>query len=381
MATNDIYYVGGVAYRNGAPVRSTVQPIPGTPSVDIGSLGTGFQLDITGPDVIYGYGQGVNPDGTWKGQPTPAPQGDQPPADDPYTAYLKEQAAQQRDRLLEVTRTYFRENGMEAFITGMEKYIRQGYSGDQVMVMLSADPDYKTAWDTRFAGNVARAKNGLSQLLPAQYIALEQGYKQLFLRYGVPADMFDSPDDLAALIGNDVSPVEVNDRLSLASRYLNYAGNAEVKQQLKDIYGMSDGELLAYVLDPKKTQTYLESETRRNFARANVGGAAATQGVKLTNDFRDEIAGILTSNASDASFDAINSRFGEVAAQAPAYARLGSLSFVDATSDDLVREQFGTAGAADATNKKKALAAQERARFGGQSGLGSTSLSAGRRAQ
>lgn len=319
-----------------------------------------------------------------------APAGGPPPppaksAEDLYweqmAGYAAADRANQQNALIEITRNYFKQNGMEAFIAGMEKYVRMGYTGDEIMVMLGNDKEYQEAWQKRFAGNALRKQNGLAELLPASYLELEQGYKQQYLKYGVPATLFDSPDDFAALIGRDVSVVEVSDRLGMASRYVNYAGNAEVKKQLQDIYDMTDGEMMAYILDPKRTQAYLESETRRNFNRANVGGAAATQGVQLASDFRNEIADLYTSQGTDASFGDANTRFAAVAQESPLYQRLGALSGEVADARELVREQFDMAGGSAVTTKKRGLASQERARFSGQSGLGNTSLSAGQRAQ
>ena len=294
-----------------------------------------------------------------------------------------EAAAAQTNRLIDITRQYFKANGMEAFIGAMEKYVRAGYSGDDVMVMIKNDADYQQAWNKRFAGNAERIKNGLTELLPAAYIQMEQGYKTAMLKHQMPATLFDDPADFAALIANDVSAVEVNDRLQKASDYINYSGNAEVKRQLRELYGMSDSEMAAYVLDPKRTMTYLDSETRRNMNKANVGGAAVTQGVDLGNALRDEIASSYDSinSAYTSTFNDSTAKFGQVAKEAPAYQRLGALSNDVATADELVREQFSLAGGAGVTNKKKVLASQERARFSGQSGLGASSLSTGRKAQ
>lgn len=295
-----------------------------------------------------------------------------------YAAQAR-QAAQ--NQLLAVTKAFFEKAGMGEFLAGMEKYIRAGYEGDSVMVMLANDPEYKAAWDKRFAGNVARRENGLAELLPADYVEMEQGYKSLMLKWGAPATLFDSNDDFAELIGRDVSVIEANDRLAEAAAYMNYEGNANVKAQLKDIYGMEDNEMFAYVLDPKRTLDYLQSESRRNLNRANVGGAALTQGVSITQSFRDEIAKMYESAQVGNSFGDANAKFGTVAKESPLYQRLGALSSETATEEELVRDQFAMAGGEGVDTKKKALASQERSRFSGQSGLGATSLSAGRRAQ
>ena len=292
-------------------------------------------------------------------------------------------AAAQTNRLIDITRQYFKANGMDAFINAMDKYVRAGYSGDDVMVMIKNDADYKDAWNKRFTGNAERVKNGLTELLPAAYIAMEQGYKQAMLKHQMPTTLFDDPADFASLIANDVSAVEANDRLQKASDYINYSGNAEVKRQLRELYGMSDSEMAAYVLDPKRTMAYLDSETRRNMNKANVGGAAVTQGVELGNALRDEIASSYDSinSAYTSTFNDSTAKFGKVAEETPAYQRLGALSNDVATADELVREQFNLTGGTGVIGKKKVLASQERARFSGQSGLGASSLSTGRKAQ
>lgn len=302
---------------------------------------------------------------------------------DPYTEWLKSQEAARLNRLVETMRAYFNDNGMGQFVTAMEKYVRLGYEGDSLWVVIKGDPEYQAAWNTRFVANATRKAKGLSELLPSTYVQLEQSYKQLMIKHGVPSTLFDSPDDFAELIGNDVSPVEVNDRLQYASDYINFSGNENVKAQLRSEYGLSDSEMAAYMLDTNRTLQYLSSESRRNMNRANVGGAAMTQGVDIGKTLRDEIAAMFEASGGSGmdTFASSNSRFADVNVQQPAYARLGALSGVAATTEELVREQFDLSGAADVTEKKKTLASQERARFGGSSGLTRTSLSAGRQAR
>lgn len=311
----------------------------------------------------------------------PAPAG--PSQDDAYLSFLRQQEINRQNRLVEVMRAYFNDNGMGAFVSAMEKYVRQGYDGDALWVVIKADPEYAAAWNSRFIGNEERKKNGLSELLPASYIAVEQAYKQLFLKHNVPKTLFDEPADFAMLIGRDVSPVEANDRMQEAADYINYSGDANVKQQLRDIYNMSDSEMIAYQMDPTRTLTYLQSESRRNLNRANVGGAAKSQSYDLGASLRDEIAAMLEQSGGGGpdTFSNASSRFAAVGREAKDYARLGALSSVATTSDELVREQFDLSGAADIEKKKRTLAGQERARFGGSSGLTAGSLSAGRRAQ
>src|SRR5688500_10666247 len=46
-----------------------------------------------------------------------------------------------------------------------------------------------------------------------QYVGLERTFKQIFASAGLPRGMYDQPDDFAELIGGEVSPQEVADRV------------------------------------------------------------------------------------------------------------------------------------------------------------------------
>jgi nicotinamide mononucleotide adenylyltransferase len=289
-------------------------------------------------------------------------------------AYAKELEAQRRDRLVQVTRQFMKENGMEEMMAGMEKYVRAGYTGDQIWIMLYSDDAYKAAYNRRFAANEARAAAGLARLLPATYIELEDGYRSAMISRGMPEGLFDSNDDFTDLIAKDISVKEVEDRLDTALDYINFSGNDAVRSELREIYGMTDSEMAAYVIDPDRTSDYLERESNKRFRQASVGGAAQNTGVSLADDLRNEIADMYAASTWQNTFSDTQQKFTSVASQSPLYKRLGLLSDAETSDDDLVKEQFNTVGAASAAAKKSKLASQERARFSGSSGISKTSL-------
>jgi len=306
--------------------------------------------------------------------PPPPPPGDTRSAYDAQRDFLNEQETRRQNNLIATTRQMMNKNGMGALVNAMEKYVRKGYSGDDLWVMVSNDPEYKAAYNERFAANARRAAASLPQLLPATYIELEQGYRTAMMNRGMPEGLFDSQDDFTDLIAKDISVNEVGDRLDLALDYINFEGNVEVKKELREIYGMSDGEMAAYVIDPTKTADYLTRESGNRFRQAGVGGAAENSKVSLAGDLRDEIASMYGASTWETTFADSQQKFTSVAEQQPLYKRLGLLSDAETSSDDLVREQFNTAGAAEAAAKKSKLASQERARFGGRSALSKASL-------
>ena len=328
---------------------------------------------------------GIPSAGSGTGTPTGTTQQSTTDPSASYYDWLKKQqedaVRKQQDSLIATIREFMAANGMTELLSGIEKYVRLGYSADAAYIMVKNDPAYQAAYAARFAANADRAKAGLAELSPAAYIELEQGYRSAMINRNMPVGLFDSPDDFRTLIARDISVQEVGYRLDRALEYINYSGNAEVKRQLRDLYGMTDGQIAAYVLDPSRTMDYLRNEMDRNMRRASVGGAAVNSGLGITADIRDQIAEVLGSASADEAYATGMSGFANVKEQDALYAKLGDLSGVDTSTNELVSEQFNLSGAGEVTNKKKALASQERARFSGQSGIGSGSLSAGRRAQ
>ena len=190
----------------------------------------------------------------------------------------------------------------------------------------------------------------------------------------MPEGLFDQNEDFTNLIANDVSVVEVEGRLDTALDYINFEGNSAVKSELREIYGLTDGQMAAYVLDPDRTLDYLERESKSSLRKAAVGGSATNAGTDLSDTLRDEIANMYGGSSWEKTYTDTSSNFTTVAQETPLYNRLALLSDTEASSDDLVKGQFDLAGAAEAKTKKKKLASQERARFGGSSGISKTSL-------
>lgn len=334
------------------------------------------------------------PGGTWSAtsdtaaSPTSGTNTEQSTYVDPASSYYEWLKTQEEDRLrreqdsmIANMREFMAQNGLTELLAAVEKYVRAGYTGDSIWVMVKNDPQYQAAYNSRFAANSERAKAGLPELSPATYIEMEQGYRSVMMSAGFPSGLFDQASDFTSLIARDVSVREVQQRVTSALDYINFSGNANVRQQLRDLYGLTDAQMAAYVLDPTRTMDFLDREMSNNLRRASVGGAAQTVGLGLSGNLRDQIAEVYGGASGDQVFADSTARFTDVATNAPLYQRLAAYSGEVGTTDELVQEEFSLSGASEVTNKKKTLASQERARFSGMSGVGSGSLSAGRRAQ
>jgi hypothetical protein len=142
------------------------------------------------------------------------------------------------------------------------------------------------AYQKRFAGNAARLKKGLSELDPASYIGLENQFRQTLQSNGLPASFYDQSDDFQALIEGDVSPAELNERVQQGYRAVVDADPA-VKEQMRSLYGVSEGQLAAYFLDPKRTAPLLSRQAQA----ANIAARGLEQGgIQLTGQFAEDLA-------------------------------------------------------------------------------------------
>jgi hypothetical protein len=142
------------------------------------------------------------------------------------------------------------------------------------------------AYQKRFAGNAARLKKGLAELDPASYIGLENQFRQTLQSNGLPANFYDQSDDFQALIEGDVSPAELNERVQQGYRAVADADPA-VKDQMRNLYGVTEGQLAAYFLDPQRTAPLLTRQAQA----ANIAARGLEQGgIQLTGAFAEDLA-------------------------------------------------------------------------------------------
>lgn len=118
-------------------------------------------------------------------------------------------------------------------------------SADAAYIWLKGQPKYKE----QFPGMALREQNNLAPIDEQTYIAWKSQMTETMRQNGIPPGFYDSPDDFATFIGNGVSAKEVEDRVVngvVASR------NApqEVKDKLFEYYGIDEGHLAAYWIDP-----------------------------------------------------------------------------------------------------------------------------------
>lgn len=144
----------------------------------------------------------------------------------------------------------------------------KGVPPSQILVDIRGTDLYKQ----RFPGMDELRKQGMGWN-EATYIAYENHARDTLHFYGIPKGVFDSPQDLAKLMVGGVSPTEFDSRLKEAAAAINEY-SPEAMTELKRLYGVDSGGILAYALDPSKAEPVLAQQ----FAAAKIAGISDTTG-------------------------------------------------------------------------------------------------------
>jgi hypothetical protein len=168
-------------------------------------------------------------------------------------------------------------------------------NADALFGSIRETPIYKE----RFKGNATRVSKGLPELTEAEYINQEMSYKTNLKNLGMPKGFYDTQEAFANFIANDISPVELGNRVQQGYNAVTQA-SPEVLTQLKMMVpDLTDSDLAAYFLDPQKSGIEIEQRARA----ATIAAAAKTQsGMQLTASQATGLAkqGVTTQEAQQA---------------------------------------------------------------------------------
>jgi hypothetical protein len=279
-------------------------------------------------------------------------------------AALANQAAQaQRQSAYDLLLEQFKQYGLADLVEPLKNLITSGASPSEFTIRLRESEPYKK----RFAANTQRIAKGLTALDEAAYLAKEDAYQNLMREYGLPAtywtkDATGRQTGFEQLIANDVSAVELEDRLMTAQERV-LKGAPEIIDTLKKYYPeITNGDILAYTLDPKNAI----NDIKRKVTAAEIGGFASIQGLEPVSVGRAEelVKGGVTGEQYKAAAPTISE----------ASIRGGQLAsiykedpYTQQTAENAV---LNTGNSAAAIRQTKKLTALETAAFSGQSGRG-----------
>jgi hypothetical protein len=260
----------------------------------------------------------------------------------------------------------FKQYGLEALVEPLKGLITSGASPAEFTIKLRESDAYKK----RFSANAQRVAKGLKSLSEAEYIELEDQYQDVMRRYGLPETYYARgemgiQEGFNKFLEGDVSPVELEDRISTAQkRVLN--ANPEVTTALKQFYpDITNADILAYTLDPKNAIENI----KRKVTTAEIGGAAIQSGLQtgLTRAEQLRAAGVTKETAQQG--------FGTIAGGLQRGSQLASIYGEDPYTQTTAEEEvFNIAGAQEARKQRQKITGLEKATFGGQSGISSGAL-------
>jgi len=167
--------------------------------------------------------------------------------------------AEQRESARAIIANLLSEYGLENLTDFVNNLITTEdiVSGDVILGKIRQTEQYKA----RFAGNIARRNAGFNVMSEAQYVALENSYRQIMRASGLPSGFYDAPDDFSTLIGGDVSTAELSSRINDGYLAVQQA-NPQVINEMRRLYGVDDSMLAAYFLDPAKATPMLLRQAR-----------------------------------------------------------------------------------------------------------------------
>ena len=272
----------------------------------------------------------------------------------------------QRQSAYDLLLEQFKQYGLSDLVEPLKNLITSGASPSEFTIKLRESDPYKK----RFAANPQRIAKGLTALDEASYLAMEDQYQEVMRQYGLPESYY-AKDSTGKQIGfeqllaNDVSNIELGDRLMAAQdRVLN--ANPEVLKALKDFYpDIKNGDILAYTLDPKNAI----KDIQRKVTAAEIGGAAMQSGLTANLARAQELQKMGVDKASATEgYSAIGAGLQRGSELASIY---GESPYTQATAES---EVFKLTGAQEARKQRQKVTGLEKAAFGGQSGITSGAL-------
>jgi hypothetical protein len=270
-----------------------------------------------------------------------------------------------RQSAIKAMQDRFAKYGLASLANKILELAQEGATEATITLQLQETPEYQQ----RFRANQERLNKGLTVLTPAEYLNLEDGYRQVLRAYGLR--QFDNDAYVQQFISNDVSPAELSNRVVTAVQRVQNA-DPQIARTLRDYYGIGQNDLVAYVLDPEQQFQKIE----RQVAAAEIGTAARLQGIE---------PGVGTAEALAA----------QGITQAEARRGYSTIADILPTAEKLsqiyggVEKGYGLAEAeqevfnslAEAQRRRQRLASREAAQFGGTSGVSRVGLTQPTRGQ
>lgn len=285
---------------------------------------------------------------------------------------LNAQRQAQRNNIFDTVSATLKQYGIDADGNGLAALVRQWAQEDKSAAWITVNLRDTQQYKQRFPAmqKLIERKMAIDE---ATYIAQERAYNAVLKAADLPAGFYDGPEDYASLITGQVSAKELQDRVDSAKTFMDANTDPSYKAKLTQYFGISDGQMLAYVLDGERAQSIINKQIKT----AAMGGAAARAGFDLDSNQAGRYAGTLGQEYDAFGADdrtRLDTALSALGVEADTQQRLSQIDQDNA----FARTDVLDAGLLGDANKK--LASQTRrnrevGRFSGSSAIGRGSLS------
>lgn len=181
-----------------------------------------------------------------------------------------------RDDALDILREY----GLEGLIGNIDTAIQadptqfEGPYGRQAVWRSVRDTEQ---YKVRFKGMELRRQRNLPPISEDDYLQIEQEFRDTLRANGMPKGFYDTQEDFANFIGNDVRQDELNTRIQQGYRAVTET-EPGVKAELQRLYGINESDIAAFMIDPTRFQ---QTEAVKKAEAARRATAAREQGIQI----------------------------------------------------------------------------------------------------
>jgi len=272
----------------------------------------------------------------------------------------------ERQSAFNILKMEFQQYGLGSLVDSISNLLTDGTPPAEFALRLRNTKEYKD----RFKANEIRISKGLAALSPAEYVGLEDQYQNVMRNYDLPESYYTKDktgrqSGFEALLASDVSARELEDRVVTAKdRVIN--ANPEVSKALKQFYpDITNGDILAYALDPKNALKSIQSKV----TSAEIGGAAMQVGLGTSLTRAEELQKYGVDKASAVEgYSMIGGGLQRGSELASIYQQD---PYTQATAES---EVFKLTGQDKARKQRQKVTGLEKAAFSGQSGVTSGAL-------
>lgn len=283
------------------------------------------------------------------------------------------EAEQERRRTsaFDTLNAMFKQWGIDMDGTGLAAQVRDWVWGDKSQDAIIMEFRNTKAYNDRFTGMADLIKRG-QFMSEAEYIQQERSYRNVMTQWNLPTNFYDDYKDYGRFIANGVSVKELDDRIRSAKTFLDENAPAAYKQALASMYGVSEGDMLAYVLDGDRAQSLIVKQVKATaFA-----GAGSVAGFSLDTAEAEKYGATLGQNFDAFGADQrtqLESTLSELGIQARNDVRLGSIDQENVTMEDTLDAEILSDTTKKLASRRRAL--REAGRFAGTSAVTTGSLS------